>query len=581
MSELDVNEIISELIDIRRRSGSRLSKNEVTRVRDLLVSARKMTGWSAKEIEEATAGEWKAAAIKPYISHVKPEMDSTGPRPELALLGEMAKHGIDVKMVKETISAKKILDVADLRLEDVSDLIKEIRSAGMSIQDFVSTVKQVKSSEIPIVDLGRVFSYRKKLDAMGIDTIMLGKLFETINKHGGIENTEELLRAHGQIKVVKEELEGLQKTTEQARTTLNSMKSETEALTEKVKPLRGSLDLYEQLSKKGFNEDILQKIQDSSGKYGDPAGVLQAINQIGSLFNLTLETEKKRSEYSTVESEFTKLRGQYQHFAEMITICEKLLQLNFTIEVVRQIYDSAQQYGEPMEVLKAIDKYGRLPETVTESLSNKREKERALERITQLEGQLRDYDEMKRHRDEAQNSLSTLEEKSIKLIDELGQELEKPPDVRTYRKQLVDSGLAGRMEEIIESIVTKRVIAAQNKELITIFRNEVNKQLNDYGDIWPSTRLGTKTEEKVKKLLEKAIANPFVALKGKWFIRCTTCGEFGSHTLTLDTYGIQRLLMRKELQVPASDFMVYSKGRHSVHVTLADIVKLYLEESER
>ena len=100
----------------------------------------------------------------------------------------------------------------------------------------------------------------------------------------------------------------------------------------------------------------------------------------------------------------------------------------------------------------------------------------------------------------------------------------------------------------------------------------MKRQVRAYLSSWPST-----PKRIVDELNQKTIANPFAALQGEWSIPCTRCGKNYVHVLTLDSYNIVQLLVGNVLEVRPSLLMAGIVGRHTVNVSLADIVKQYLD----
>ena len=129
-----------------------------------------------------------------------------------------------------------------------------------------------------------------------------------------------------------------------------------------------------------------------------------------------------------------------------------------------------------------------------------------------------------------------------------------------------------KLEAIIEQQVGKRIIIAQNKELVSVFQVEMTRQVN--ARLASRRAISKQTKDNLKV---KSLANPFAALQGSWTIPCSQCGDKLGHSLTLDSYNIQRLLLGKKLSIESSPLMARLKGPHTVRVSLEDIVELYLD----
>jgi hypothetical protein len=246
-----------------------------------------------------------------------------------------------------------------------------------------------------------------------------------------------------------------------------------------------------------------------------------------------------------------------------------LIEKTFSISILERIYDAAKHYGEPVEVLKALERYGKLPETERVLAETKL-------KITEMEKRFKDYDDIKRERDDLLKRSTGDYNDALQIVQELSRELEKPPSFRNYRQELADSGLPKKMEEDIERELAKRIVAAQNKELLATFQNEMTRQVKAY--LNSGRHFSEQLEEKLKL---KTLANPFAALRGSWEIPCIPCGKHLEHSLTLDSYGIQWLLLGRSLEAEPSIFAGTKARGHSASVTLEDIVELYLDHEPK
>lgn len=200
-------------------------------------------------------------------------------------------------------------------------------------------------------------------------------------------------------------------------------------------------------------------------------------------------------------------------------------------------------------------------------------------RNQELQSRQRDYEEVKRERDEALSKLSDENQKAVEIIKCILLQLEKPPSERVFGKELLESGVVASFEGFIEDSVSKRLKAAEDNSLREKFEKVVGKRVQEKLASWeglPMHEHGVKKLE-IAKLEDKQRADPFVALRGEWGVRCSSCGSF--HTLGLNRiYDIRELLCNGYIDVPYLSLNASSLGTHPRRVTLEEVVELYLKK---
>jgi len=73
------------------------------------------------------------------------------------------------------------------------------------------------------------------------------------------------------------------------------------------------------------------------------------------------EVTKAKSELSNLHSEINKVSTKYSHLTTAIKMCQTLItEYKFGLDAIAMIFSLAKKYDAPMEVLKAIETYGKL-----------------------------------------------------------------------------------------------------------------------------------------------------------------------------------------------------------------------------
>lgn len=206
----------------------------------------------------------------------------------------------------------------------------------------------------------------------------------------------------------------------------------------------------------------------------------------------------------------------------------------------------------------------------------KLERDQAKARISELELQVQDYLQIKKERDEAQKKLTNLNDKAIEFVKTILTEISKPKGQRNYSPEIIATGLHSIIEYLIEEQVSQQVREASDDKLVSAFRNEVRKQVQQFLGNWPA-RLGRRTPERERMLMQKELEDPYVALRGTWKVPCNEC-KF-EHEVNLETTGnIKQLLAYHDVGAVLTGLLPGVVKEHSRRASLAEIVGLFLRQ---
>jgi hypothetical protein len=356
----EVEKAVKELIDIKKQNPRVTSPALKKRVKELLTFLKRL--YQLTEIQEMTHGLWPVAASKPYVPGIKTGEGSNAERGiNLGIIGDLEKNNLTLEQVKLANSIHKTLDSDGVKLEDVSELIRQSTNAGMSIQLFVSYVKEIKQSGIPIGEFGEAYRYRKSLESMNVNSNTLGLLVDAIAKQGrDIGKTIEAVNILGDLNARKAEVAKQTEVSKALEKHVATVQLDIKELEGKKKAAREELNLLQQLQEKGFDKEVLNKIAESGQKYGGPKQVIEAINQFDNLYMMNKKTEDAEKKADLAQTNLSKVQAEHTHLTPLIEMSKELLKRGFTIEAVHQITDVAKQYGEPTEVFKALAEYQKI-----------------------------------------------------------------------------------------------------------------------------------------------------------------------------------------------------------------------------
>jgi DNA repair exonuclease SbcCD ATPase subunit len=392
-----LEEIIKELSSLARRKP--LKEEDLGRAKELMIKLKEM-GFTNAEISELTGGGWSEPTIKSYTRGAAVK-DLSPKEVALGTLTRMVDAGLKLEDVEVAISVKKTLEAKGVGLEDVSEFLSEVKKSGVALSDLLQTYKALRDSGLAIAQLSEALTYKSRLDEVGLTIEGLKEVYKASEACGGFEGLVKAVNTYGSLQAMEAELSRLRSEKEGVEKRLSELKEEVARLDEEKSRVEGALRLYEELRKAGFEEDVLRGLKEASDKYGGVKGVIEAVKTYGSLTDLKSVLEELEERKSSVEAELKKLEADRAHLQTVIDMCDKLLyELKFSVPAITEVYEIAKRYGEPVEVLKAVGRYGELKaieEDVEELTAKKRELESRIKELsTQVQERRGLIDELRR-----------------------------------------------------------------------------------------------------------------------------------------------------------------------------------------
>ena len=182
-----------------------------------------------------------------------------------------------------------------------------------------------------------------------------------------------LVKLDEEVKTRREELETLAAEMEsrgqELATQVESRRQELDAAGQKLEELQNqtaamekALATYGRLEASGFDEKTLGELAKAAEKYGTTRKVLRAVNGFADLSNIKATDDELRKKVKQKRAMVKSLDEQYSHLKEPIELCKRLLKRKFGLRALQLINITAWRYGEPTEVMKAIEAYGALKE---------------------------------------------------------------------------------------------------------------------------------------------------------------------------------------------------------------------------
>jgi DNA repair exonuclease SbcCD ATPase subunit len=256
-----------------------------------------------------------------------------------AVLEEIVAYKELKEIESKTDKAKKELEELeakkDRELEDLEDkrnsLNKELAELGKELSKAKTTLERYE-----------------KLEKLGYDLNALEEIAKSAGKF------KDVLKAINAYKTLSEMENGIKK----ARDEHERLKSELEELN---KEYAKSLEICITLEKHGLDLPALKGLSKSLENY-KPSEFFEAINRCKSLKGLEEKLKEKRKELKDAELKIRKTMQKYSHLTDVTGVCDKLLNKKFGLDAIEDLYKLSGKYGSPLEVLKAVEKYGKMEE---------------------------------------------------------------------------------------------------------------------------------------------------------------------------------------------------------------------------
>lgn len=174
------------------------------------------------------------------------------------------------------------------------------------------------------------------------------KIIEALSKYASLsELSEQVDSANGELESLNQQIGEKRQQVKEAETELTKLKEPIEAYAK-------AIDL-------GFTKDELVKLSNMAGKYGGVKKFLKGVDAYQNYYGILNKITKAEARLTEIEASTSKVDTHYAHLKTATTMCEALIeQYKFGLDAITTILAAAKKYGEPLDVLKAIEAYGKL-----------------------------------------------------------------------------------------------------------------------------------------------------------------------------------------------------------------------------
>lgn len=385
-------------------SKEKTTASELDRAKDLMAELKGM-GMSNSEIAELSGGRWSESTTKGYTKGVK----ATDPQPwkstaalfsemlsknltmadvsramtivsELESMGsslseavsfieDLKKNGANVAQLKEAINIKTQLEQVGTSPGEIAGFVKALEEESIDVSGFVSLYCEWYEAGLTPANARSALSYKAQLKEAGLDLDILSRIDKAAGKFGGSVEVLEAVAKYGSLGELDQELQKRKQRSDAQAAEMESCNHDLDNAARKLEKLRQetatrekALVTYERLKAAGFDEKTLTELAKATEKYDKPAQVLMAINRFGDLSKIKAADLELSGKIKQKRESLKNLEKQRMQLKELVEMCKKLLEHKFGLTAIQTIDAVARKYGDPVEIIKAIEKYGAIME---------------------------------------------------------------------------------------------------------------------------------------------------------------------------------------------------------------------------
>ncbi len=353
----DVVRELQELAKARPLKGA-----AKVRGRQLMAQLKKW-GFTNQEIVELTRKAWSEQSIKQEYTRGASVEDTSVKQRALELLSEVVARHLALDDVEEAVAMSSDLADREVTYDQVGSLLQEVGKSNVTVPDLIRLYVDTRRASMSLANLAELRTYKTKLDAEGLTLDRLTQINKALETS---KNPDEVLRgiiAYKTIAAIDAQIRELSSKEKQYESSIAELTAKGAKLRAEQQHIQGRLDLADRLAAEGFDESTLNGLAESSAKFGGAAGVITAINAFSDLSEIKAEIEEQEKKQSEAETNLKQAKADWSHQSSVIRMAEALLyELKFSPEAITRMYKIARLYGEPLEVLNALGKYGSMKE---------------------------------------------------------------------------------------------------------------------------------------------------------------------------------------------------------------------------
>jgi predicted nucleic acid-binding Zn-ribbon protein len=397
----------------------------LSRAKELMKTLR-TAGYTNQEVSDLTSGAWTEPTIKQYTRGVE-VVDSSAKRSEISLMSEMVRVNLSFEDIKFALSLKSDLESKGLNLNYVSQFLAGAAKVGLTVGPLVLLSQDLsKIMPDPTIDnLADVVVSNDMLKKLGVGPLELKNFCNMAKKHGGMNGMLNSINAFESLKAIQDEAIKVSGEKEQVQKKIDGLKSDIKELEHEKEAFRRPSRLYDDLQLAGFDVISLNSLSYICHRHNTSAGkVLDAVKDFTNLSEIRQEVEQAKARRIEEDRLLKEAKEKRAHFQDVLNMCDELLnKFSYSITAIQELQNTAQKYGAPLEVIRAVEKYGSLKRIEAEVEKLSEEKIKLTSSIQEMHKQLQGL----------QATAETIRESAKGLLEPLSAELTKTVE-NTFQK---------------------------------------------------------------------------------------------------------------------------------------------------
>jgi len=354
---MTIEQLISKLRTLANQSILSPAQHEEVKV---VMKDLKAAGLSNEEISQASAGKWSVSTVKGYCTGV----NAPSPSPwqnTISLLGDVISAGLSLDDIHTSLAITNELKSKKMSIDDVVEFLEAADSAGLELANFVAQCKAFKESAISIKDVADIIDANQYMKENGLTLDSLPTLVKLAQGYGDTNKVLEAVSAYGSLQDLQKEIDTSDKDLQlihDKKTAATNKLLETQSV---IQELATPLNAYKQALKLGFGEKELIDLADLASKFGGPKAVMQSLKMYSSFAEIKGNIVGAKVELNGLRAMISETTARNAHLVMAIDMCQKLI-VDYKLgpDGVSTIFSLAEKYGQGMEILRAIDKYGQV-----------------------------------------------------------------------------------------------------------------------------------------------------------------------------------------------------------------------------
>ena len=340
-------------------SKSLLSKGELVEARDLMRQL-KLKGMSNEEIAELSGGKWTSSTVKGYTKGVKAGTSNEW-QSAVNLFDELMAANMTLEDVEAALAVNVALGESHVSLAEVGDLLIAADSASVDKATLIQFHKELKQAALSVQHVAEVLSFKKQLEGKGLGLDSLGSILEVTKAYGELQDIMDAILSYGSLAEIEQQITTATTERDNLNGVLASAHDELEAAKNKASQLKEMMQACNRAARLGFPESQLTKLADLTRKHGTVESVFKVVEACTNYMDTMHMVKEAKADLVAKKAEIDKLEADYAHLKTVTTMCQNLIYKHkFGLDAVAMIFSTAEKYGDPIQVLETIERYGKI-----------------------------------------------------------------------------------------------------------------------------------------------------------------------------------------------------------------------------